>query len=281
MPVEPFPPLYPPLPKLNAASQLAYDDMDTKLHEEITDWHLRQSITVGKFADVKRFTVRDLAALIFFLGEGNCPKLYQINFSCQHLGDPLLAHFAVALPKISEKLMMIDMEKVGATEVGVSKLAQAIGKGFVPALEILCFKHNDIGEVGARAIAAAIETKSVPQLRLLSLNGCKLGDAGATAIFDVLHLAPVSNLNIRENEITDVGFEAMSRCIARKDTALLNVECVGNEMSQEFFKALDPICKAKDPWMYIEVYDGEGLEGIIQHSQDPSLLPKQEPRKRI
>ena len=111
------------------------------------------------------------------------PTLRKLFLQEASLGEAGGVALAEALGKgVAPHLEILQLAGNALGEAGGVALAEALGKGVAPHLEILNLMNNALGETGGVAVAEALAKGVAPQLQSLGLNGNGLGDRGALAL---------------------------------------------------------------------------------------------------
>ena len=93
---------------------------------------------------------------------------------------------------------------------GVSRLADGLGAGSLPALTLLIISNMDMGDAGAAALAAALDRGALPLLFSLDLKDAAVGDAGLAALAPALRRRPaLEQLCLSYNPLGDEGLAAL------------------------------------------------------------------------
>ena len=115
----------------------------------------------------------------------------------------------LVLPAL-EQLVLIDSSRSAASPDGVQRLAEAVGAGALPTLNLLCLTNMHVGDAGASALAAALIRGAMPLLEGLVLINDGIGDAGLVALAPALRRLPALKcLFLNMNPFGDEGLAAM------------------------------------------------------------------------
>ena len=63
-------------------------------------------------------------------------------------------------------------------------------------MQVLALNRNQIGDAGLSALAEAVGKGALPALRMLALNGNKIGDVGLTALADACASGALDHLMV-------------------------------------------------------------------------------------
>ncbi len=100
-------------------------------------------------------------------------------------------------------------ESAAGPDDGVQQLAEGLGAGALPALNVLCICMN-VGDAGASALAAALGQGALPRLKRLYLCCTTIGDAGLVALAPALRRLPsLEYLFLMCNPFGDEGLAAL------------------------------------------------------------------------
>ena len=93
---------------------------------------------------------------------------------------------------------------------GVQRLAEGLGAGALPAVNLLLFSSMHMGDAGASALAAALGRGALPRLKYLWLWDAAIGDAGLVALAPALRRHPaLAKLELMGNPFGDEGLAAL------------------------------------------------------------------------
>jgi hypothetical protein len=119
-----------------------------------------------------------------------------------------LAKLGAVLPAL-ERLGLIEPSG-SARPDGVSRLAEGLVAGSLPAVAILSMIGIYVGDAGASALAAALDRGALPRLKGLALGGAAIGDAALAALAPALRRRPaLKKLCLVGNPFGDEGLAAL------------------------------------------------------------------------
>ena len=120
----------------------------------------------------------------------------------------MLAKLGSVLPAL-ERLSL--GERSGSADPdGVSRLAEGLVAGSLPAIASLIIGNMHVGVAGAEALAAALDRGALPRLKGLGLGSATFGDAGLAALAPALRRRPaLKRLYLIGNPFGDEGLAAL------------------------------------------------------------------------
>eukprot|EP00964_Phaeocystis_antarctica_P074584 scaffold45874_cov62-Phaeocystis_antarctica.AAC.2 len=120
-----------------------------------------------------------------------------------------LSTLASVLPALH--ILTIGESTGAAGPDGVQRLAEGLGAGALPAVEIIILGFMHVGDAGAEALAAALDRGALPRLKHLELiMNTAIGDAGLVALAPALRrMSELWRLNLRGNPLGDEGIAAL------------------------------------------------------------------------
>ena len=119
-----------------------------------------------------------------------------------------LAKLGSVLPALESLHLFDDSGSAGLD--GVSRLAEGLVAGSLPALIFLVLSGMHMDDAGASAIAAALGRGALPRLKHLALDRTALGDAGLVALAPALRRRPaLQGLSLYGNPLGDEGLAAL------------------------------------------------------------------------
>jgi hypothetical protein len=119
-----------------------------------------------------------------------------------------LAKLGSVLPAL--KYLTLTEPSGSAGPDGVSRLAEGLVAGALPAVTRFYFFYMHVGDAGASALAAALDRGALPRLELLALSNAAIGDAALAALAPALRRRPaLTNLCLGGNPFGDEGLAAL------------------------------------------------------------------------
>jgi len=118
----------------------------------------------------------------------------------------LLGKLGSVLPALEE----LRLHEPTAGPDGMSRLAEQLGAGALPAVTKLCTGGTHLGDAGASLLAAALGRGALARLKILRLNGTGIFDPGLVALAPALRRLPaLETLDLRGNKLGDEGLAAL------------------------------------------------------------------------
>ena len=154
------------------------------------------------------------AALCLKVGMRDCKELreateidlYENTISATDLST--LAKLGAVLPAL--KRLDLGEPSGSAGPDGVSRLAERLVAGALPAVTRLAIVGMHAGDAGASALAAALGRGALPRLKGIALFGAAIGDAGLVALAPALRRRPaLERLYLYYNPFGDEGLAAL------------------------------------------------------------------------
>ena len=119
-----------------------------------------------------------------------------------------LAKLGSVLPAL-KVLSLLDRSGSAGTD-GVSRLAEGLVAGALPAVTRLFIGGMHVGDAGASELAAALDRGALPRLEVLWLGDAAIGDAGLAALAPALRRRPALEvLDLGANPFGDEGLAAL------------------------------------------------------------------------
>ena len=156
----------------------------------------------------------EATALCVKMGMRDCKELreameidwYDKGLSAADLAT--LATLGSVLPAL-EGLTLIETSGSAGPD-GVSRLAEGLVAGALPAVTDLFISNMHVGDAGASALAAALDRGALPRLQTLDLGDAAIGDAGLAALAPALRRRPaLEDLCLVGNPLGDAGLAAL------------------------------------------------------------------------
>jgi len=161
-----------------------------------------------------RTDYEEATALCVKMGMRDCKELREatrIEWWQRHLTAAdltTLAKLGSVLPAV-EVLALYELSGSAGPD-GVSRLAEGLVAGALPAVTCLFIDGMHAGDAGAAALAAALDRGALPRLEGLTLANAAVGDAGLAALAPALRRRPaLEYLNIFGNPFGDDGLAAL------------------------------------------------------------------------
>jgi len=161
-----------------------------------------------------RTDYEEATALCRKVGMQNCKELrkaWAVEWNNKRLSEADLATLA-KLGSVLPKLKWLDlMERFGSADPdGVSRLAEGLVTGSLPALTCLFIDGMHVGDAGASALAAALDRGALPRLQVLELIKAAIGDGGLAALAPALRRRPaLERLCLIRSPFGDDGLAAL------------------------------------------------------------------------
>ena len=138
-----------------------------------------------------------------------------------------LAKLGAVLPAL--EFLVLTETSGSAGPDGVSRLAEGLVAGALPAVTRLVIGGMHMGDAGASALAAALDRGAMPRLRSLTLACADIGDAALAALAPALRRRPALEvLGLDDNPFGDEGLAALlaprRRAGGLKKLELLNLD---------------------------------------------------------
>jgi hypothetical protein len=161
-----------------------------------------------------RADYEEATALCVKLGALECKELRDVwEVLCPNKG--LSAADLATLAKLGSVLPAL--ERLGLYEPagsagpdGVSRLADGLVAGALPAVTSLAIGRMHVGDAGASALAAALDRGALPLLEILWLGSTAIGDAALVALAPALRRRPaLKHLCLGANPFGDEGLAAL------------------------------------------------------------------------
>jgi hypothetical protein len=156
----------------------------------------------------------EATALCVKVGMRDCKELREariINWRFRDLSAADLATLAKlgsVLPALEG--LSLDEYSGSAGPDGVSRLAEGLVAGALPAVTRLFISNMHVGDAGASAIAAALDRGALPRLEGLWLGYVAIGDAGLAVLAPALRRRPaLESLFLNGNPLGDEGLAAL------------------------------------------------------------------------
>ena len=119
-----------------------------------------------------------------------------------------LAKLGAVLPAL--KYLTLTEPSGSANPDGVSRLAEGLVAGALPAVTDLYILYMHVGVAGASALAAALDRGALPRLKGLGLTRAAIGDAALAALAPALRRRPaLERLFLNGNPFSDEGLAAL------------------------------------------------------------------------
>jgi len=148
------------------------------------------------------------------VGMQGCKELrnaWAVEWNNKGLSEADLATLA-KLGSVLPKLKWLDLMELSgsAGPDGVSRLAEGLIAGSLPALTCLFIDGMHVGDAGASALADALDRGALPRLQVLELIKAAIGDAGLAALAPVLRRRPaLERLCLIRSPFGDEGLAAL------------------------------------------------------------------------
>ena len=161
-----------------------------------------------------RTVYEEATALCLKVGMRDCKELReatQVEWEDKGLSAADLAtlgKLGSVLPAL--KWLSLDEYSGSAGPDGVSRLAEGLVAGALPAVTIFQIDGNHVGDAGASALAAALDRGALPRVEELHLDNAAIGDAGLAALAPALRRRPaLKKLFLGGNPFGDEGLAAL------------------------------------------------------------------------
>jgi hypothetical protein len=119
-----------------------------------------------------------------------------------------MATLGLVLPAL--EALTLDESSGSADPDGVTRLAEGLVAGALPAVMFFCLDCTHVGEAGASALAAALDRGALPRLEDFRLGNAALGDAALAALAPALRRRPALwRLYFCDNPFGDEGLAAL------------------------------------------------------------------------
>ena len=153
-----------------------------------------------------------------------CVKMGMRDWACKELREEsfvdwddkgLSAADLATLAKLGSVLPALEgldlYEPSGSADPdGVSRLAEGLIAGALPAVTVLAIRRMHVGDAGASALAAALDRGALPRLDRLLLGHAAIGDAALAALAPALRRRPgLEELYLHSNPFGDDGLAAL------------------------------------------------------------------------
>ena len=153
-------------------------------------------------------------ALCLKMGMRSCKELREatvvrwLNNGLSEADLATLATLGSVLPAL-EMLGLHDTSGSAGPE-GVTRLAEGLAAGALPAVTYFEIHRMHVGDAGASALAAALDRGALPRLKILALNSAAIGDAALVALAPALRRRPaLETLSLIGNPLGDEGLAAL------------------------------------------------------------------------
>ena len=156
----------------------------------------------------------EATALCLKMGMQSCKELREatkIQWRDKGLSAADLATLA-KLGSVLPALKTLSMNEFSgsADPDGVSRLAEGLVAGSLPAVTYLSINSMLVGVAGASALAAVLDRGALPRLELLVLGDAAIGDAALAALAPALRRCPaLEELYLWNNRFGDEGLTAL------------------------------------------------------------------------
>ena len=156
----------------------------------------------------------EATALCVKVGMRDCKELREariINWRDKGLSAADLATLAKLGSVLPALVVLTLIETSGsAGPDGVSRLAEGLVAGALPAVTSLVISNMHVGDAGASALAAALDRGALPRLQGLGLGGAAIGDAALAALAPALRRLPaLERLYLCDHPFGDEGLAAL------------------------------------------------------------------------
>ena len=156
----------------------------------------------------------EATALCVKMGMRDCKELREaMEVEC--LDEGLCATDLATLATLGSVLPALEglslYEPSGSADPdGVSRLAEGLIAGALPAVTHLAIRRMHVGDAGASALAAALDRGALPRLDRLLLGHAAIGDAALAALAPALRRRPgLEELYLHSNPFGDDGLAAL------------------------------------------------------------------------
>jgi len=161
-----------------------------------------------------RTDYEEATALCLKVGMRDCRELREateikwINQGLSGADLATLAKLGSVLPALDE--LDLHESSGSAGPDGVTRLAEGLVAGSLPAVPHLAIGGMHMGDAGASVIAAALDRGALPRLQTLFLMNAAIGDAGLAALAPALRRRPaLESLSLWDNPFGDEGLAAL------------------------------------------------------------------------
>jgi hypothetical protein len=211
-----------------------------------------------------------------------CPKLDYLDLSLMATTDAAMTAFGTAVERgAAPALKVLQFQRNEIGDEGLRHVADALARGAAPVLKVLKLCVNKIGGEGLRHLSDALARGAAPALETLDLGNNKIGDEGVRHLGDALArgAAPaLKELNIVTNEIGDEGTHHLSDALARGaapalERLYLNQNKIGDKGMRHLAEAL---ARGAAPALKIlHLYGIPGNKKVVEYALMHRALPEQ------